>query len=68
MKKNYKVLVTASAIVLVIGAEDERGAVDLAIDNTRLGDLKNPQCTVQTDVLDKDVRTEREKVDVTGGL
>lgn len=63
-KKNYEVLITAYALVLVIGAEDEEKAFEYASDACSMGDLEFDSSQIEREVPDALLDNARKTADV----
>lgn len=55
MEKNYNILVTAYASVLVIGASSPEEAMQLATDQVSFGDLEMDEASVKEEVSADDL-------------
>ena len=62
-KKNYKVLVTGFATVLVISAENESKAVEYALSEMSMGDFEMEEAKVQCEVPKEDLANARRHAD-----
>jgi hypothetical protein len=60
-RKNYRVMVKAYSTVLVIGAESEGEALDLALCEINYSDFEIEQSEIDGIVKDKDLERERKR-------
>jgi hypothetical protein len=62
-KKNYEVLVTAYATVLVIGAESEKQALEYATEDVCYGDFQMDEAEVEREVSAQNLEASRKHAD-----